>query len=293
MGLLRGSGVVIVSVLLFVSILIGGICLSLTLSLSYDNVQPQAHSFFKEIVEDEIGAESITNQLTPFLETSCKTDTEIVHNFGEYTFVYPCSVIEEGYDSILNYSVDYFISNFYYKEYDCAFTECFGESDIPLFLVSNYARIFWQSLFFKALIASLVLVCLIVLLMERRINSFLLVGCLVVGGSLVVLALKKIGVFVAKLFLSPLSTAFSDGKSEFLPQIVSMFFLESSKAFLWMFILGLILIGVWFIFHLTGFGFKIKELIDKFGSKKISSNQNSGPSETLPQKNLSKSKKKL
>ena len=293
MGVLRGSGIVIVSVLLFVSILIGGISLSMGLSLSYDNVQPQIHSLVAGIVEDSIGAESITNQLTPYLETFCLENTEIVYNFEGYTMVYPCSVVEEGHDSILNHSVDYLVSDFYYKDYDCAFTECFGESDIPLFLVSNHAKNFWQSLFFKALIASLVLAGLIVLLLENRINSLLLVGCLVLGGSLVVLASKKIGVFIAGVFLSPLSSAFSDGNSELLSKVVSIFFLESSQVFLWMFILGLILIGVWIIFHLTGFGFKIKEWIDKFGSKKISSNQNSGSSETLSQKNLSKPKKKL
>jgi len=258
MGVLRGSGIVIVSVLLFLSILVAGICVSISLSLNYENVQPIAY----EIVENQIGGQSIVDELTPYLDVFCKTNTEIVHNFDGYIFVYPCSVVQEGYDSIIDYSVDYLLSDFYYKDYDCSFVKCFEESDVPLFLVSDYARNFWKSLFFKALVLSLLLSCLIVLLMERRINSLLLIGCLVVGGSLIILALKKIGVFIAGAFLSPLSVAFSNGNNELLSDIVAIFFSESSKVFLWMFILGLILIVLWIVFHLTGLGFKIKEKIE-------------------------------
>lgn len=268
MGVLRSFGIVIISILLFLSLLFAGITASISSSLSYDNVQPGTYSIASEIIKTQIGEKTIVNQLTPYRKVFCKTNTEVVQSFGNYTFIFPCSVVEAGYDSIVNYSVNYLVSDFYYKEYNCTFTECFKESDIPLFLVSNYARQFWKSLFFKALIASLILSCAIVLISEKRSNSPILIGSLIIASSLIILTLEKIGTFIAGVILSPISLALSkENMNVIISQIVAMFFLDSSKIFLWMFIVGLILIITGIVFKITGLGFKIGEKIEEIKGK--------------------------
>jgi len=80
--------------------------------------------------------------------------------------------------------------------------------------------------------------------------------------------LGKIGTFVAKVILSPLSLALSkESTNVILAQVVAMFFSESSKVFLWMFIAGLILITIGIVFKITGLGFKIREKIEEIKGK--------------------------
>jgi len=269
MGVLRGFGLVIVSILLFLSLLSAGIFATLNYSLTYENVQPKIYTIADSIITEQIGTEKIVNQLTPFLEIYCQNNTEIVQNFEGYTFVYPCTVIEQGYDSIINYTINYLIQDFYYKEYNCTFSECFQETSVPIFLVSEHAKDYWKSLFNKSIIAILILIALTILLIEKKTNTPILTGSLFVASSLIISQLKNIGTAIAKLILSPISAALSNESSkEIISQIVGIFFAESSKVFLWMFIAGIILIAIGIILKLTTLGIKIKNWIEKIKSKK-------------------------
>ena len=58
MGVIRGGLLVIVSVLLFVSLLAGNLFLTMSWSLDYDNVKTELVSVVKELVEEEGGKES-------------------------------------------------------------------------------------------------------------------------------------------------------------------------------------------------------------------------------------------
>lgn len=264
MGVLRSFVIVIVSISLFLSILFGGITASLVLSLKYDNVQPRINTIAREIIETQIGEDEIVNNLMPYLSVYCQTNTEIVQDFQGYTFVFPCSVVKEGYYSIINYSVNYLVGDFYYKQYNCSFVKCFQDSDVPLFLVSDYARQFWKSLLFKALIASFILACLIILLVERKSNAPILIGSLLIINSLIVLSLEKIGTFAANAFLSPISMAITkENTSSILSQVVTIFFSESLRIFLYMFIGGAVLILLGILFKISGLGLKVGEKIEQ------------------------------
>jgi len=268
MGVLRGFGLVIISVLLFISILCLGIFATLSLSLNYENVQPKIYSVADQVIESQIGVQNMVNSLIPYLNVYCQTNTEIIQSFEGYTFVFPCSVVSEGYNSILNYSINYLVSDFYYKDYNCNFIKCLEDSEVPLFLVSDYAREFWKSLFFKFLIISLILIGLVILLAEKKSNAPLLVGSLFVVDSLIILSLNKIGALIGKAILSPISLALSkENTNMILSQIVGVFFSEASKVFLWMFVLGLILIAGAIVFKITGFGFKINKKIEDMKDK--------------------------
>jgi hypothetical protein len=268
MGVLKNLGLVIVSVVLFLSLLSAGIFATLNYSLTYENIQPKIYPIAESIVKEQIGSEKIVNQLTPFLEVYCKNNTEIIQNFDGYTFVFPCTVVEKGYNSIINYSTNYLIQDFYYKDYNCSFVECFQETDVPLFLVSEHAKNYWESLLKKSLLAILILIGLTILFVERKSNAPILTGSLLIASSLIISQLKNIGTWIAKLILSPISVTLSNENSrEITSRIVEMFFAESAKIFLWMFISGIILIGIGLILKLTTLGIKIKNWIEKIKTK--------------------------
>jgi len=268
MGFFRGAGIAVVSALLFISLLLAGIFASVSLSLNYENIQPRVYSIADEIINNQIGGDSIVNEITPYLNTFCRTNTEVVHSFEGYNFVFPCTVIQQGRNSIINYTVNYLTSDFYYKEYNCSFVKCFENSKIPLFLVSDYARQFWRALFIKSLLVSLVLAGLVVLLVERKANAFILTGSLLISVSLIILIIERIGAFVAKIVLSPVLLALSkENITAILSQIVEMFFSASSRVFLWMFVAGLILIISGVVLRITGIGIKISQKIEELKQK--------------------------
>jgi hypothetical protein len=278
MGVLRGFTTVILSILLFLSILAAGIFASVSLSLHYENVQPRIYTIASEIIETQIGVKEMVNQLMPYANVYCQTNTEVVQNFEGYTFVFPCSVVQEGYGSILNYSIDYLVKDFYYKEYNCSFVQCFKESNVPLFLISDYSRQFWKSLFVKLLIVSIVLFFLVFLIIENKSNAPILAGILAIVSSFIVLLLEKLGILLASTAVSSLSQSLSgDLVNTILSQVVAIFFSEASTVFLWMFFGGAALIVLGIIFKITGIGFKIGQKLEAITGK------------SLNEKNVSKS----
>ena len=62
MGVLRGFGLVIVAVLLFVSLLATGIFATLNYSLTYENVQPKIYNIADSVITEQIGNQNIINQ---------------------------------------------------------------------------------------------------------------------------------------------------------------------------------------------------------------------------------------
>lgn len=302
MGVIRGFAIIIISILLFLAVLIAGIFSTVSLSLTYDNVQQKVYPIVLNVVETQVGTEVITEQFMPYASAYCQNNenTEIVQEIEGYTFVFPCTVVQEGYDSVFNYSVNYLVHDFYYKEYNCTFKECFAESSVPLFLVSDYARQFWKSLFFKFFIAALILACLAFLIVEKISNAPVLVGSITIIASLIVLSFKKIGGIIVNAILSPISAALSsENIKDILSQVVAMFFSESSSVFLWMFVLGLILIALGIVFKITGIGFSIGKKIEDLKSK-ISNQESVSKSEVreivkeeISKKNTSKLKSNI
>jgi len=264
MGVLKGFGLVIVCVIMFVLLISAGIFATFNKSLTYENVQPRVYNIANDIITIQIGSQEILNQFAPYLLTICRNESEIVQKIQNYTFVIPCSIVSEGQNSLINYTVDYLVKDFYYKEYNCTFVKCFQESSVPLFLVSNHAREYWRSLLYKTILGIIISFGLLFLLTEKKSNTLTITGSLMVVSSLVILQLNKIGTFIAKSILTPISTALKGTSvtKDIISQIVGLFFSESSKVFLWMFIAGLILIALGLVLRLTGWGMKIKEKIE-------------------------------
>ena len=105
--------------------------------------------------------------------------------------------------------------------------ELFSRNRIPLFLISEKAKNYWQEKFYFTLIAFAVLVVLIFFLVEHKQNTPIVVGPILILSSLPLLTLEKvIGGLVGDVDIS----------------LVSVFIGKSSSVFLIMFILGLVVL---------------------------------------------------
>ena len=267
MGIIRGAGVVIFSIVLFISLLCGGVCLTLAMSLNYENVQPTVVDLSKELVGQEIDLEGYVNQIQPLLEEYCKNNSEYVFNFEGATLVIPCDLVDQGVDSIIDYalneSITEIVDEYYYKDYDCNLVECINQGE-PTFFLSKEARDYWMSKFYLFLGISILFVVLIFILMEKKSNWFFLVGALFVGSSLIISRLNSIGAAIAKAFLVSVSELFSGEISqEILQKISGLFFIESKKVFILMLLIGIGLIILGILFKIFKLGLKINNMIEK------------------------------
>ena len=267
MGFLRGAGLVIASVLLFVAVLCSGIFLSLGLSLSYDNVNPKITSIATTIVEDTIGTTQIESYL-PLMQTYCELNPEYVFNEQGYTFSLSCSELPNSTEELIKDSVSSLVQGFYYKDYNCEFWKCFGEEDMPLFLVSKYAQDYWMSKFYTSLIFSLILIAGIILLAEKKANGLIVSGSLIFAASLIISKLDLIGTKIAGALISPVAGVLTGDMAQgIISEIIEVFFSDASKVFIWLFVIGLLLIVGGIVLRLMGIGFKIADKIEKVQQK--------------------------
>ncbi len=297
MGFIRGGLLVIVCVILFISLFVGGILLTLSSSLKYENVKPELVSFLGDVVNEQLNIEEQISEFLPMIELYCQTNLQYAFSYGENTFMIPCDVMLQGSDVVIDSVVNSFVDEYYYKEYACNFWDCLGEEEIPLFLISGKARDYWQSKFYFVLLLSVVLAILVFLLAKKKINSFFLVGALTIISALPLLWLNKI---------SSLFPSSSDEVGKYIPNIVLIFFNQSRSVFMKVLIIGVVLVIIGIVLKLFHVGFAISNFFEKiksqkFGkskSNKIVSNKNIKPSKEVKQISLgketkNKSKKKV
>ena len=294
MGFFRGAGLTIFSIILFFVLLLGGLFATLSLSLKYENVYPRLYSLADKFAETQIGEEQLKNEILFDAEIYCKNNEEFVQDIGGYVVVFPCSVIQEGYESSLNYGINYIIKDVYYKQYSCSFLDCFDDSQFPLFLISEYSQKFWATLCIKFLIFSIVLFGLIFLLVKKKPSSLIVLGSLMVPISLLILLFKKAGEFFA---LSSLT-----GEEEIISLIGGIFFSETSTVFLRMLVIGGILIIVGAILKVLFYKPKekieeekpkeYKKPLEKKSTKPIKKKSSKSPAKKSSKLKTSKKKKK-
>ncbi|GAH58542.1 unnamed protein product, partial [marine sediment metagenome] len=193
----------------------------------------------KDFTEDELniieGDFNLTEEMEEakeFMEEHCQNESSYVFSEGGYTFVIPCDIldeVEESPSALVEQGIENIIEQVYYDNYDCKFWNCFEETGLPLFLVSEKAKNYWQDKFYLTLIAFVVLVVLIFFLMENKQNTPIIVGSLLALSSLPLLWLEKIiGSSIA-------------GDSYL--ALVGVFFSKIGSVFWIVFISGLIILG--------------------------------------------------
>ena len=253
MGVIRGGLLVFISVILFIIVLLGSIFSVLSLSLGYENVQKELKDVAKNLTESKFNLIKENFNLTTemerakgFMRERCLNETSYVFASGGYTFVLPCSLLEEDNQSgeaFIDSGIDSIIYDIYYDDYDCNFWDCFKKTELPLFLVSEKAKNYWQEKFYLSLIIFAVLAFLIFLLVEQKPNTPILIGSIFVASSLLLLRLEKLPALII---------------GESYSQFVRVFFSKTSTVFWILFILGLVLIVAGISLRLLGADFTKK-----------------------------------
>jgi hypothetical protein len=237
MGFIRGGLLLVVSVLFFIILLLGNIFLVLSFSLKYENVQKELSSVIGNLTEDKFNITegfNLTEEMdeaVEFMKEHCRNETSYVFAEGGYTFVIPCELLEEveqNPQAIVEQGVENIIEQVYYDDYDCGFWDCFKKTGLPLFLVSEKAKNYWQDKFYLTLIAVAIIIVLIFFLVEHKQNVPIVVGSVLVLSSLPLLKLEKI-----------ISSIAGDSYLAF----IRVFFNETGRVFWLVLVLGLIILA--------------------------------------------------
>ena len=293
MGAIRGILLVVVCVLLFISVLVGGILWAISSSLQYEHVQPGLSSLVDEVIDSQVGAvsgeldiEEEIESLMPMIETYCAGKEEYVFVYEGESITIPCDVLVQGPAAVISEGVDSLIEQYYYQEYNCNFWDCFGESDIPLFLISEKAQDYWQGKFRLVLLAFFVLVGLAFLLFEKKTNFFIFVGGLSIVGAL---PLLKVGTITSRL------TSSVGNLGEYASDLVLIFFNQSQNVFIRIVLFGGVLLVVGIVLKIFKIGFSIANFFGKFkgkGSKKVKVVEKVKEEKPVKEKKVSKKKEK-
>ena len=260
MGVIRRILLVLVAVLLFLSLLSLTLLWTLSLSLNYENVQRQSTLVAKDFLK-EVDITGVITQSYPLIQIYCKNNTDYVFNYQGYIFDIPCSVALQGEDAIIEEMVKDAIHSIYYTEYDCNFVDCFRKYPVPLFLISEKTYNFWTDKMYLFLIASIALFVLMFLLVEKKINTFILSGILLIVSALPFIKLDSI--------LSLLS-------DKLIFNLLWVFFSQSFYVSIRMIIFGAGFLALGILLDIFKIGFSISNLISKIkGEKKEKASKNS------------------
>ena len=265
MGFFRGGLVFILGILLFFSFLAMNSFFILQSSLKYENVKEGLYplivsvpgSGVGNVVPKEIlGNSNLTKATEDALRIAksyCKNqnNTNYAFNYQGYNLNISCDTVANATkpQEVINKTFDDAVYNIYYKEYDCNFWSCFSKTGLPFFLVSEKARDYWKQKFYFSLIASLILIALMLLFIEQKINTPIIVGTLLTLSAFPLLKLKDFLYFLA-----------GD-----LSSLINLFLSTTRSVFLFSLVLGLVLIA-------AGIGMRIfmpETLKKKFSAKDV------------------------
>ncbi len=267
MGFIRGSAFVILSVLLFISLLVLNSILVVSYSLDYKNIQSELVPVVKQMVEDQINiTDLVDNHQYPLMQKFC-ANSSAEYNFsaGNYSFTIPCPVISNGTAAVIGYGVDKVVYDSYYADYNCSFFDCFKQNTLPLFLVSKQSFDYWQNKVYFIALASLILAALMFLFIEKKSNLPIVAGSIVV---LTALPFMKLEIF------------FSSMPGDYL-KFLAIVFNQSYKVFIIMMAVGIVLIAAGIIMKVFGMGFEISEFFSRFSRN---GQKESGQKQIQPQK---------
>jgi len=241
--------------LLFIFFLAGGIFLTMSMSLNYETIKPELVTAVSDLVQEKIDLESGLSIEFSIMQEYCQNNSEYVFKEPESgrVFVIPCEVVSQGLDSVVNYSIENFVDQIYYDEYDCDFWNCFETSEIPFFLVSQKAKDYWVSKFYLSLLISAVLIGLMFLFVEHKTNLPLVVGGLLIISSLPFAKFNSVLGFIS---------------DESFFQFFTVFLLKAHTVFLIFLITGIILVALGIVLKFFKIGFVVSNFFSRFGNNK-------------------------
>ncbi|HTY44059.1 MAG TPA: hypothetical protein VMC80_02355 [Patescibacteria group bacterium] len=238
---------IFLAVIFFFAVMSAGIIFTISSSLEYNNVKTELTPVINNLLGTTLGLGNTLDSFYVLMNTYCQTNSQYVFNYANYSITFPCSVISQGKDAVLNYGAGELIKNFYYQSYDCKFFDCFNKGGLPLFLISDHTRIYLMNKFYILLAVIFVLLILMFLSTEKKANLLILTGALTIVASLPLLKLNTFS------FLFPKQ----------LNQIIDIFFSTSPGVFAKMIIAGGVLLILGIVFRIFGIAEKISERFSK------------------------------
>ncbi|MGA2130496.1 MAG: hypothetical protein ABSG05_02700 [Candidatus Pacearchaeota archaeon] len=254
MGFLRVLAIVLLSILLFVSLIASNTLFVLGTSLKYDNVKAGLYPLVQDLSGTSTGANNILPSavtqnvnITQYAQSAtdqakafCQANPGYVYNYssGGYSISIPCSSVNfsssNSAQQIINQSLDSIVSAFYYKQYNCSFTQCFSTVNPPTFLVSEMSQQYFMGKFYLAVIVTLLLIALLFWAAQRKANASIIIGTLLIAS----------GIFVSQVIKTVANMLGQFGS------LLSIFLATANITFWFSLILGTVLL-------LTGIGFRI------------------------------------
>lgn len=246
MGFIRGSLFVIVSVLLFLSFLGLGFFYMVSMSLEYDVVKEELVTNADGVMRQMGVYDDFADSFSAMSEY-CSVNGDIFSfRYQGNVFEIPCEVVLQGSDAVFYYSLEDFVMDSYYDDYDCSLFDCWEETKSPNFLISEKTKDYaWNKVYFLIFV-SLILVGLMFVLIEKRSNLPFVVGGLLVFVSLIFMKIDSMLLFIEdKIILS----------------FLSIFLTESYNVFLRFMFFGVLILIIGFVWKFFIIGFKVNRLV--------------------------------
>ncbi len=247
MGFIRGLLVVFISIVLILSVLASSIFFTISSSLDYKNVQGPEINALQPIIA-QLNLVEIINSKSSYIVEYCKTNSDFVYNYQNYTLHFPCQDANNT-SLILNDTINNFVSDSYHQHFDCGYWDCFEKYSPEAFLISEKSHDYWSNLFYIALAAAVVSGVALIFLFKKKYDLLFLLGVALILSAFLISGIGKLITSLANQLLSSFS---------------SIFFSQINSVFWKLIIAGGILIIAGLVVELFRVGFKIYDMFSRF-----------------------------
>jgi len=239
MGFIKKGLLIILTILLIISLFFSNILLTLSFSLSYDYVKEPISSIIRESILQGSSTEDV-EQSYQILKDYCQNNTEYTFDNQDNSLnVYQdlkisCEDVRNTHnvEEFFNVFVEGMVKDYYYKNYDCSFFDCFKKMDQPFFLVSEQSHDYFKQRFYFFLFISVVLIGISYFLFDNKENLLFFVGVIFIISSLPFMRLD----YLVNM----------GGINFEIIHILSFLFTKAHTVFLINFIIGIVLLILWF-----------------------------------------------
>jgi hypothetical protein len=252
MGFIRGAAITLFSIVLLISLFLMNLSLTVSWSLEHDTLQSALNVSAGDFLKNSLGAEKVFGEETKaYMKSYCLVNNEYNFTYEKYIITIPCNVVAKGTDSMINYGIANLMDSVYYDKYDCEFWTCVKDSQVPLVLFSEKAMDYWRSKFILLALISFALFALTFLISTKKSVTLIVTGILLILSSLPFRSLNWALKVIPKQFSG----------------IFSVFFTRAHSVFLIILIIGIIFIGIGFVFRFFGWSLSFGNFLAKESDK--------------------------
>lgn len=266
MGLIRGTLLVLASVVFFFAVLSSALFFTVSTSLEYSAVQNQTVHLVEQLSNQINFTQQLTNNL-PIIRYYCQTGQDYALKYQNYTFRVSCNDINKSISTIADNTINNFVTDLYYENYNCNYWDCLNTYS-PTFLISEKSRNYWQNWLYYSLTALIISAAALLLLIKKKRHSPFVIGGTILFSSAIILAIGKM---------------LNSIPNEAISQVINIFFSKLNFVFIRLLIIGAIIMLIGLAMELFHVEFKIYTLLSKIGIKKTE-NKNKAQKDSTPKK---------